>query len=361
MKRRAERSIVPVVRRKITNDVVPPHLAWFQRSHEVKELAKQMRGDCRRSANVSLAAARERADEIRREARQGKDPTARPQAAMSFADAAKKVHALRKHAWSNGKHVDQWINTIKHANPKIGRKDVGEIEAADVSAVLAPIWLTRAATARRLRQRIGVVLDWAQVHGYRDKTMANAADAVSAALPKQTTSKKHHEALPWAEVPKFVKAVRSSKSMEGCRLALEFVTLTAARTGEAVNATWPEFDVEAKLWIVPAKRMKAKKEHRVPLSDQAVAMLTTARERWPNATLVFPGRYGKQLSNMAMLMCMRRLKMGARPTGYAARSATGAPTAAWMTGWRRRRSHTPSAARPSSPTSARTTSSVVGS
>jgi integrase len=266
--------------------------------------------------DVALAAARERAHEVRKEARAGKDPTAKPKAAMSFADAAAQVHALRKHAWSNGKHVNQWINTIKqYANPKIGRKDVGEIEAADVLNVLAPIWLKRAETARRLRQRIGVVLDWAQVNGYRSRTMVNAAGAVTAALPKQATSKKHHAALPWGDVLKFLKAVRASKSMEGCRLALEFTTLTAARTSEAINATWPEFDLEAALWIVPAERMKANKEHRVPLSGQAVTLLRTARDRWPNARLVFPGRYGKPLSDMAMLMCMRRLKVNATPHG----------------------------------------------
>ena len=266
--------------------------------------------------DVSLAAARERADEIRREARQGKDPTARPKAAMSFADAAKKVHAHRKHAWRNGKHVDQWINTIKqYANPKIGRKDVGEIESSDVLAVLEPIWHTKAETARRLRQRIEVVLDWAQAKGHRHKTMANAAVAVRNALGNQTASRRHHEALPWEVVPKFVRAVRHCRSQEGARLALEFVTLTAARTGEALKATWREFDLETKLWIVPAKRMKAKKEHRVPLSEQAVSLLRTARELWPNATVVFPGRYGKQLSDMAMLMCMRRLGMGGTPHG----------------------------------------------
>ena len=192
---------------------------------------------------------------------------------------------------------------------------MGEIESSDVLAVLEPIWHTKAETARRLRQRIEVVLDWAQAKGHRHKTMANAAVAVRNALGNQTASRRHHEALPWEVVPKFVRAVRHCRSQEGARLALEFVTLTAARTGEALKATWREFDLETKLWIVPAKRMKAKKEHRVPLSEQAVSLLRTARELWPNATVVFPGRYGKQLSDMAMLMCMRRLGMGGTPHG----------------------------------------------
>jgi integrase len=266
--------------------------------------------------DVTLAEARGRADELRKEARAGKDPTAKPKAALAFADAAKKVHAMHKHSWKNGKHVDQWINTIKqYANPKIGQKDVSEIDASDVLAVLNPIWQKKAETARRLRQRIALCSI-----GRKSKATATrrwqmpptrcAPSCPSRRCPRNTMRPCHGKRCRNSS-----RLCDRATAWEGCRLALEFVTLTAARTGETLKATWPEFDLEAKVWIVPASRMKAKKAHRVPLSDQAVALLTTTRALWPHSALVFPGRYGKQLSDMAILMCMRRLEMGGTPHG----------------------------------------------
>jgi len=223
------------------------------------------------------------------------------------------VHEQRKATWKNGKHTDQWLNTLKtYAYPKLGNKPVGDIEPAHVLEVLMPIWLIKRETASRVRQRIGVVLDWATTAGYRSPLAVNAAHAVKAALPTQKRRAKHHPALPWAVAPEFVRAVRHSANQEGVRLALEFLTLTAARTTEVIEGTRSEVDLEAKVWTVPAGRMKGEREHRVPLSDQAVSVLKTAFARWPNSRFLFCGRYPKQpLSNQAMLMLMRRMGLKA--------------------------------------------------
>ena len=163
-----------------------------------------------------------------------------------------------------------------------------------------------------MRQRIGVVLNWATTKGCRSPLAVNAADACKAGLPKQKKRVKHHPALPWAVVPAFVTSVRQSDNAEGVRLALEFLLLTAARTTEVIEGTRSEVDLEAKVWTVPAGRMKGDREHRVPLSDVAVAVLETAFARWPHSKLLFCGRYpGEPLSNQAMLMLMRRMKLKA--------------------------------------------------
>ena len=187
--------------------------------------------------DVPLADAREKAGDLRKVARQGKDPTAaKAKGSITFKEAAEKVHELRRATWRNDKHSDQWINTLKaEAFPKIGRKAVADIEPADVLNVLSPIWLTKAETARRVRQRIGVVLDWATTAGYRSPLAVNAAHAVRAALPKQKKRRHHHPALPWRLVAEFLRGVRHGKSQEGARLALEFLTLTVARTTEVIE------------------------------------------------------------------------------------------------------------------------------
>ena len=263
--------------------------------------------------DVSLADARERASEARKKAREGKDPTARRVASLTFKEAAEKVHTLHKATWRNAKHSDQWINTLRdYAFPKMGRKAVADIEPSDVLGVLTPIWVSKAETARRVRQRIGMVLDWATTAGYRSPLAVDAAHAVRATLPKRKKRPAHHPALPWRAVPAFLRGVRHGRSQEGARLALEFLTLTAARTTEVIEGRRAEVDLEAKVWTVPAGRTKGEREHRVPLSDQAVAVLETAFARWPSAKLLFCGRYtGKPLSNMALLMLMRRMGLKA--------------------------------------------------
>ncbi len=233
----------------------------------------------------------------------------------SFAEAAATVHRQRLAGWSNGKHRDQWINTLRdHAFPEIGDKLVSEISPADVLAVLTPIWLTKHETARRVRQRIRTVLEWATVAGHRDG--ANPAVGVGAGLPRQPSRVRHFEAMPYGELPNFLRKVRASGASELVKLALEFLILTAARTCEVVEARWTEIDVGEATWRISGSRMKARREHRVPLSPRCIEILKRAKALRPTSELIFPGRRGRPLSNMAMTMTMRRLNRSETVHGF---------------------------------------------
>jgi hypothetical protein len=182
---------------------------------------------------VSLAEAREQAAHYRKIARAGGDPLAERRKAKAiiptFAEAANAVHLEHRRAWKNDKHTAQWINTLRqYAFPTIGDRRVDQIETADVLRVLSPIWVTKAETARRVKQRIRTVLDWAKAAGFR--TGENPVDGVSKGLPRQNGVKRHHAALPYAEVPSFIRLLRDSGASEGVKLAFEFLVLTATRT-----------------------------------------------------------------------------------------------------------------------------------
>lgn len=272
---------------------------------------------------VTLAEAREAAIAYRKIARAGGDPISHKRQARrvipTFADAAEQVHAEHKAAWTNSKHVDQWITTLRtYAVPVLGPMRVDEITTPAILQVLAPIWLTKPETARRVRQRIGTVLDWAKAAGHR--TGDNPVEGVVRGLPKQTDRDQHHAALPYAEVPAFIARLRSSDTAEGSRLAFEFLVLTACRTGEVLGALWREVDLERALWVIPAERMKAHREHRVPLSLRAIEILNRARELAGTSRYVFPSRSpAKPMSNMVFLMTLRR--MGLDVTAHGFRSA----------------------------------------
>ena len=269
---------------------------------------------------VSLAEARERALEYRKLARDGGDPLAARRksqiTAPTFAEAAGLVHAEHEASWANKKHAAQWITTLRtYANPYLGSKRVDQVETPDILKVLGPIWLTKPETAKRVRQRIGTVLDWARAAGHR--AGENPIEGVIKGLPKQGEQRGHHEALPYFEVPAFVASLRQSDAGELTRLAFEYLILTAARTGEVLGAEWTEINVAEALWIVPAKRMKAKREHRVPLSTRALAVLEQAKKLAGDSTLLFPGRGGtKPMSNMAFLMTLRRMKVAQTAHGF---------------------------------------------
>jgi integrase len=270
---------------------------------------------------VSLREAREQAYDLRRVARSGQDPTAyrRTHGAemMSFRAASEAVHQKRCELWQNRKHGDQWISTLRtYAFPVIGDLAVGMVEAAHVLRVLEPIWLAKPETARRVRQRIRTVLDWAVAAGHRSSLSVNAADAVPSGLSRQPRNRKHHPAVPWQDIPAFVIQVQTANCGLAVKLALEFLLLTAARTVETIGARWNEIDLAAATWTVPATRMKSRREHRVPLSESALRILRECRLRWPNSDFVFPGRDEHQpLSDMALLMCMRRLGLTSVPHG----------------------------------------------
>jgi len=272
---------------------------------------------------VPLAEARERALQYRRLARDGGDPVAERRRARvtvpTFEEAARTTYAEHKQGWKNGKHIDQWLQSLAiHVFPIFGIRRVDQIETPDVLKALGPIWLTKPETARRVRQRIRTILDWAKAAGFR--TGDNPADSVDKGLPRHTDRKGHFAAIPYKEVPAFVERIGDSDAGEQVQLALEFLILTAARTGEVLHARWNEIDLWQRVWTIPAERMKAGVEHRVPLSDREVAILKRARELAGGSEYLFPGRSGdRPMSGMVFLMALRR--MGARFTVHGFRSA----------------------------------------
>lgn len=271
------------------------------------------------AANVPLAKAREAARKMRETAHVGGDPIAERRAERvgvpTFEKAASVVHADHSPGWRNVKHRAQWINTLtEYAFPAIGAKPVNAIETADVLRVLSPIWLAKPETARRVRQRIGVVLDWAKAAGHRSGE--NPVDGVAKGLPKQRDGKQHHAALPYPEVPGFIAALRESDASNSTKRAFELLILSACRVNEVVGALRAEFDLDEGVWTVPAMRMKAKKPHRVPLTSRMIELLKAsfAESESPYA---FPGfAEGKPLSGMAFLMLLRRMNVASTAHGF---------------------------------------------
>lgn len=269
---------------------------------------------------VPLAEAREKALTFRKSAREGGDPIAEQRKLKAlvptFEEAAEKVHAEHSPGWRNKKHGDQWISTLRtYAFPEIGRLRVNQIGTPEVMRVLAPIWLTKGETARRVRQRIGTVLDWARAAGHRDGE--NPVSGVAKGLPKQIERDQHHAALSYAEMPAFISDLRTQAADATTRLAFEFLILTAARTGEVIHSKWEEVDFEQKVWLVPAARMKAKREHRVPLSSRCIELLEKSKKAAGESVYLFPGATpGKPLSNMAFLMLLRRMKRPITAHGF---------------------------------------------
>lgn len=258
---------------------------------------------------VSLAQAREMAQENRREARQGGDPLRakrEAQATLTFEEAARKVHAIHAPSWRNAKHAAQFISTLEtYAFPNIGGHRVPDITTADVLAVLQPIWLEKPETARRVRQRIGTVMKWAVAQGWRQD---NPAESISSALPRQSRAQRHRKAMPYGEVGDCLKAIRASKASPFTKLALELLVMTACRSGEVRLADWSEMDLDRAVWTIPGERMKAGRAHRVPLSDHVVALLRQAQALGTGSGLVFPGaKAGRPLSDMTLAKLVKEL------------------------------------------------------
>ena len=269
---------------------------------------------------ITLAEARDRATDCRKQRTLGIDPidgrhgdraNAKLDAAraMTFRQCAEAYIEAHKPGWSNAKHAAQWPATLAtYAYPVFGDLPVQAIDVSLVTKALEPIWNTKTETATRLRGRIEAVLDWATVRGYRQgDNPARWRGHLDKVLPPRAKVQKvqHHTALPYAEIGDFVVALRAQDSTSA--LALEFLILTAARTGEVIGATWTEIDFAEAVWIVPADRMKAKKEHRVPLPKPALAIL---QRLYAHCTgdYVFPGAKPKKpLSNMSMLKLLERM------------------------------------------------------
>jgi integrase len=225
----------------------------------------------------------------------------------TFRDAAITAHSEHEGGWRNVKHRADWLSSLeRYAFPVMGNIRVDLIDAPTVRDILLPIWLDRPETARRVRQRVKLVVDWAAAKGYRP---ALDLSGVSKALPRQPKSDNHFAAIPYEQVPQFLVSLRASGETMS-RLALQFLILTAARSGEVRGATWPEIDLEARTWTIPGKRMKAGKAHVVPLSEAAVAILKrVAAVRARDDATIFPGTKGQPLSDMTMLKIMRDRKL----------------------------------------------------
>ena len=269
---------------------------------------------------VTLKMAREAALTNRREIRNGENPKTnrrRARGVPTFAEAARKVFELRRPGWRNAKHAQQWIGTLdEFVFSQFGDRGVDEISTEDVITVLGPIWHSKPTTAKRVRQRIGAVLTWAVAQGLRPD---NPADAVKAVLARQTNGSTAQRSLPYAEVAGAVATVRSSNVAPALKLAFEFLVLTAARAGEVRFATWSEIDIEAATWTVPGERMKAGREHRVPLSARAVEILTEARAlRSKHGDLAFPSRGGRPLTERGFVQALSRLDIDATAHGFRA-------------------------------------------
>jgi integrase len=238
-------------------------------------------------------------------------------AAITFTKAASLYIEAHEQSWKNEKHRQQWNNTLEtYAKPRIGSLLARDVGVAQVLEVLEPIWKTKTETASRLRGRIESVLDWAIARGYRDgPNPARWKGHLDTMLPAPSRVAKtvHHRALPYREIGAFVAKLRQQEGA-GAK-ALEFLILTAARSGEVRGATWAEFDLDSALWVVPAERMKAKKEHRVPLSPRAVELLQ-AQLDINHSDSVFPAPKGGMLSDMTLTAVLRRMKVDAVPHGF---------------------------------------------
>ena len=274
---------------------------------------------------ISLAKARELASSARTLKALGTDPIDQRDASraterlaavrtITFKQCAEIYIKAHRVGWRNAAHASQWENTLRaYAYPHIGALSVQAIDTSLVMGVLEPIWTAKPETASRLRGRIETILNWAKVRGYRDgENPARWKGHLDHLLPAKSKVRRvrHHAAMPYAELPDFMTALREQDGI-GAR-SLEFLILTAARTGEVVGLRWREIDLKNKLWTVPSERMKAGKEHRVPLCARAVAILQAIEpNKMAGDTFVFPGNKPQRpQSNMVFLMLLRRMKLG---------------------------------------------------
>ena len=269
--------------------------------HRVTQGGKRVEIGLGNADLMSLTEARELVHEHRKRLRGGENLLAerqRERTVPTFREAAARVAELHKPTWRSEKHANDFANSLAmYAHGKIGDRRVSDLTVADVMAVLTPIWLERAETARRVKQRMSTIFKWSMAQGWRTD---DPSDAVTKALPAQSKAKEHFKALPYPEVAGCIDAVRNSRAWIGTKLALEFTVLTAARSGEVRGAMWSEIDLEQATWTVPSERMKMKKPHRVPLSTRALDVLAEAQAIRDKTGLVFPSSTGKTLSDMTM-------------------------------------------------------------
>lgn len=269
---------------------------------------------------VTLSEARDQARLYLKAARAGDDPKVtlrRSSSIPDFETVARDYFAQHRTRWKNEKHQQQWITTLEqYAFPVLGKRRIDDISTPDVVAVLSPIWFEKHETARRLKQRIATVLDDAKGKGHL--TGENPVAGVSASLKRdKRTRPQHFAAMDYRDLPEFIARLRSDETPAMGKLALEFTILTAARTGEVIKARWDEVDNTKRLWTIPADRMKAGKEHRVPLSDRVLEIIETIRPVTEEGGWIFEGQQTrKPLSNMAMLKLLERLQVPVTVHGF---------------------------------------------
>ena len=259
---------------------------------------------------VTLAEAREHARRLRKVARAGGDPLAERRqerrTVPTFAAAAEQVHASHAQTFKNEKHRKQWLSSLTAMFAAFGAKRVDAITSADILTAVSPQWLERPETSRRVLQRLRVIFDWCKANGYCSGD--NPTQGITKVLPKHRAAKVHHAALPYAEVPVFLSALRESDASALVKLGFELTVLCATRTSETLSATWSEVDLSGKTWTIPGDRMKDGVAHRIPLSPRCVEILMRAQALSHGSEFVFPGRTpAKPLSNMAFLMTLRRM------------------------------------------------------
>lgn len=293
-------------------------------------ILRAMVGDRRREMglggypDVTLALARDRAREARAMIDEGIDPIearknnqAELKQTPNFKWCADQTIEFKKHGWKNPKHLQQWKRTLEqYAYPYIGNMPIDEVELTDIVKLLKPIWTEKTETASRLRSRIEAVIAWATATGYRSgdnpARWRNNLDAVLA-KPNRVKRVRHHPAMPMDKVNAFIKQLRKKRGVTA--LALEFLILTASRSGEVRGATWDEIDMQKRMWVIPAERMKASKEHRVPLNQRAIDILNQV-PRMAGSNFIFAAPRGGTLSDMAFSMFMRKMNAEGVPHGF---------------------------------------------
>ena len=272
---------------------------------------------------ISLANARERAMANRLAVASGRDPLAEKRRAKTptFRKAAQATFEANKPRWRDGKTARNWIQGMeKRAFPVIGEMRVDRIGREDVLRILKPVWTAHPEVARKLRQRIRATLRWCQAHGYVEHNVAG--EAIDGALPTMPAIKAHHRALPYRDVALALREVRACSASANAKLCLEFLVLTATRSGEARGALWDEFDLKAREWRITPERMKTNTQHIVPLSDPAVDVLDRARQLG-KSPLVFPSptRPNKPLSDMTLMKVLHTIGLADRTTVHGFRSS----------------------------------------
>jgi integrase len=268
-------------------------------------------------ADVGLADAREKADTFRKQFKSGIDPVEAKRAEKAalatiptFEQAAAAMHAEQRSTWRNDKHRAQWLMSLRtYAVPALGKSRVDRIDGPMIRDMLLPIWLEKPETARRVRQRVGAVLDWCHAKGLRQTEAPMRS--ISKGLPRQPKRDRHFSAMPYSDIPALMASLAEADASG--RLALQFLILTAVRSGEVRSAQWEQIDFEAATWTIPAERTKAHKAHTVPLSESALCVLGRAKALRTGraAEPIFPGLHGKVMSDMTLAKALKTAGAGA--------------------------------------------------